>query len=1130
MKKLKALKIFGIVIVVCFAFFGVYKLFKPAPVIDIPQGDVEYLRNLGLGVALDGKATDTGVSPLFGAVEGILPLDSTGGNHSQIPPVNFGNDSAPPFDSGANQAPPFIQQSATNANTNANANNNANDSTGNAPLWNPTPNVVPPLFSNTPPAALQNPVQDSAQNVLQNSADNILPNTDPAIPPSTSTSSLPSVPLTSVPNSGVSSSGELLSSTPPSYHLASADSSPHLPSSSNVPPPQPAPSLPNEPAAKVATSSSQYGSQYHAPPIAIPAQLLTNNNQNQAEQKQADNTPKIPTTPPSPNITENNTPIQPTEFPFGTSAPANPVNPVNPANQGTLNTNKDEIWNRSTQTPDQLNQPNQPTPFLSLPSTPPSSMSAVVAPPAQNVNSQSLPTGTELDGQANSNPSQTNSVGQINIAGNNSGAVLQSPPNNSNNVAPSIASYVAPPVVRSEVPHVHGQNFASNVAGYDPHVLVTNNQQEKFAPNLFTPTSLTNQQLSSSASALSAPALSAPASSNPPQNYLSNSSNTLPTATSTTSSTTASTTTQSSTTTPPSIPQSQPPLSTPPIALYPSDPDYYSSAVPISVRSAGAVEAVTVVRDAPQNLSDSDADVRKNITLSDPLYSTSSATTYTMPTYSPSHSPQQFGDVDNLDNNQNRIRLLPIVVEPQPLPAQRESQSTSNRYTTNNNNSQNNNPQQTPTKENQSNTNSTNDSSNLWDGYLKMTSKSNEAILSPDKNITDNIAPRIAFAQGESNVGDSPVASGNQTSAMPPQSLLNNSNSVSLANTRNTPNTQNAQNNSGILSIPNGAITNENRDGVIATTSINYTIAGLNPNNNLIKSEYSENTRINSRPGNEFTNDGIAKNPERNDNIAGEIPAIPFVSPPIEPHPVMVTTDLTSENLLQNYNLNNYRNNKSQASQVRESTTNLVTEQIRQFNTGEHHKMHNAFIQLAKLYGRSDLSDVERDYVAPTLDRLALELIYSSQHHVLEPPYRVKAGDTIESIAKQFNISPELLCKINGLNRTEQLATGNELKVILGQFDAKIHTKRGELTLLLGGLYAGRFPVVIGRGIVNVKGEFLIKSKAIIKSTKILTLTNGITLTGLDKQISQDSLGVSQENIEELFDILTEKSVIVITD
>jgi hypothetical protein len=65
---------------------------------------------------------------------------------------------------------------------------------------------------------------------------------------------------------------------------------------------------------------------------------------------------------------------------------------------------------------------------------------------------------------------------------------------------------------------------------------------------------------------------------------------------------------------------------------------------------------------------------------------------------------------------------------------------------------------------------------------------------------------------------------------------------------------------------------------------------------------------------------------------------------------------------------------------------------------------------------------------------------------------------------------------------------------------------------------------------MNMRGEFIVQNKNITNTTKVLTFNNGVTLNGLGRQISQNSLGVSRENIEELFDILTENSVVVIEE
>ena len=88
-------------------------------------------------------------------------------------------------------------------------------------------------------------------------------------------------------------------------------------------------------------------------------------------------------------------------------------------------------------------------------------------------------------------------------------------------------------------------------------------------------------------------------------------------------------------------------------------------------------------------------------------------------------------------------------------------------------------------------------------------------------------------------------------------------------------------------------------------------------------------------------------------------------------------------------------------------------------------------------------------------------MIYSRQH-LLESPYRVQGNDTLERIARPYEVSPSLLAKINGIRDPRQLQPGIELKVFHGPFDAVIDLGRYELTLFLKNRYAGRFPIGIG--------------------------------------------------------------------
>ena len=92
------------------------------------------------------------------------------------------------------------------------------------------------------------------------------------------------------------------------------------------------------------------------------------------------------------------------------------------------------------------------------------------------------------------------------------------------------------------------------------------------------------------------------------------------------------------------------------------------------------------------------------------------------------------------------------------------------------------------------------------------------------------------------------------------------------------------------------------------------------------------------------------------------------------------------------------------------------------------------------------------------LDQMAGVVIYSRQH-LLEPPYQVQPGDTLERIAEALNVPALLLARINGVRDSESLRPGRELKVLRGPFSAVIDLGKSELTLMLRDRYAGRFPV-----------------------------------------------------------------------
>ena len=107
-----------------------------------------------------------------------------------------------------------------------------------------------------------------------------------------------------------------------------------------------------------------------------------------------------------------------------------------------------------------------------------------------------------------------------------------------------------------------------------------------------------------------------------------------------------------------------------------------------------------------------------------------------------------------------------------------------------------------------------------------------------------------------------------------------------------------------------------------------------------------------------------------------------------------------------------------------------------------------------------------------TLDCLAFEIFYNPKRAILEPMRQTLPGETLESIAKEYNVSPETIAVINGvkLPADSPLPPGAQLKVFRGPVAAEISASRKELLLTFNGLYAGRFKCGIPRQDANFRG------------------------------------------------------------
>ncbi len=208
-------------------------------------------------------------------------------------------------------------------------------------------------------------------------------------------------------------------------------------------------------------------------------------------------------------------------------------------------------------------------------------------------------------------------------------------------------------------------------------------------------------------------------------------------------------------------------------------------------------------------------------------------------------------------------------------------------------------------------------------------------------------------------------------------------------------------------------------------------------------------------------------------------------------------------------------------------------------------------VHLALSSWRNDprLTPQEAQEVRDLLDQLAGTVIFSREH-LLEPPYRVQPGDTLQTVARRYNVPPGLLAKINGVQ--DPLEPGQELKVVRGPFNAVVDLAARELTLILDGRYAGRFTIGLGTDQPQLQGNYEVQNKTINPTyyganqiinaehpnnplgERWIGLGERIGLHGTDnpEMVGQEGgpgyIRLGRRDIEDLYDILSVGSQVVV--
>jgi len=155
---------------------------------------------------------------------------------------------------------------------------------------------------------------------------------------------------------------------------------------------------------------------------------------------------------------------------------------------------------------------------------------------------------------------------------------------------------------------------------------------------------------------------------------------------------------------------------------------------------------------------------------------------------------------------------------------------------------------------------------------------------------------------------------------------------------------------------------------------------------------------------------------------------------------------------------------------------------------------------LSRWYDDPSLTPTDAERVESLLNQLAGTVVYSTEHQ-LAPAHVVKPGETLETIAKEYNVPWQLLAKINGIPAADQVRPGQELKVVRGPFSAVIDLGLKRLTLSVGDRYAGKFPITVPSAAAVAEGQWLVDEKVVVPASSVVQSAYASAPAAVDRAI-----------------------------
>ncbi len=211
---------------------------------------------------------------------------------------------------------------------------------------------------------------------------------------------------------------------------------------------------------------------------------------------------------------------------------------------------------------------------------------------------------------------------------------------------------------------------------------------------------------------------------------------------------------------------------------------------------------------------------------------------------------------------------------------------------------------------------------------------------------------------------------------------------------------------------------------------------------------------------------------------------------------------------------------------------------------------------LSELVVNDRVSGALRDRVIAQLDKLNASLIFSPAPASEAEVYVMGHGEVLLHVAKLYQVTPELLMRINGIRDARRIRARQRLKVLRGPFSARIDLSDFELLILLNDRYVKRYPVGIGKDKSTPTGTFTVTSKLVnptyydsVNGKEVaaddpqnplgerwLGIGDGYGIHGtiepetVGRAASRGCIRLREPDVEEVYDFLTIGSTVVIRD